>query len=61
MEPKQHHFNVNSKVVCIIFQVVSGVLVCIRMLVALDSFCLALHLRLCLTATCRVTHRHLSN
>ena len=40
MELKEHHFNVNSKVVCIIFQVISGVLVCIHMLVVLDYFCL---------------------
>ena len=44
MELKQHHFNIYSKVVCIIFQVVLGVLVCIHMLVALDYFHLALHL-----------------
>ena len=48
MEPKQHRFNVNSEVVCIIFQLVLGVLVCIHMLVALDYFCLALHLRFAL-------------
>ena len=40
MKPYQHRFNVYSKVVYIIFQMVLGVLVCIRMLVALDSIAL---------------------
>ena len=44
MEPKQHRFNVYSKVVCIILEVVSGVLVCRHMLVVLVYFCFALHL-----------------
>ena len=44
MEPKQHYFNVYSKIVCIIFQLVLGVLICIHFLVALVYFCLALHL-----------------
>ena len=44
METKQNRFNVYSKVVCKIFQVVLRVLVCIHMLVVLDYFLFALHL-----------------
>ena len=42
MEPKQHYFNIYSKVVYIIFQLVLGDLVCMYMLVALIYFYLAL-------------------
>ena len=44
MEPKQYRFNVYSNVVCMIFQVVSGVLVCMHMLVVPVYFCFALRL-----------------